>query len=59
MAAVPKRRHSKRRKNIRRANISLKLPSLTRDPKTGHIVARHRVNPKTGEYKGKKVKLVK
>lgn len=55
MPAVPKRKHSKRRKNNRRSHDALKLPVLVKDPKTGHMVLPHRVNPNTGEYKGKKV----
>jgi large subunit ribosomal protein L32 len=58
MGALPKRKISKQRKNNRRSHHALNLPALVKDPKTGHLIPPHTVNPYTGEYKGKKVKNI-
>lgn len=51
----PKRRHSKARRNKRRAHDALTAPRVSFDAETGDPVAPHRVNPKTGMYKGRQV----
>jgi large subunit ribosomal protein L32 len=51
----PKRRHSKRRKNNRRAHDHLSKPSLATCPDTGMATMPHRVSPHTGKYKGREV----
>ncbi len=51
----PKRRHSKRRKNTRRAHDFLKKPGLATCPDTGLAVMPHRASPHTGKYKGREV----
>lgn len=55
MGAQPKKRHSTRRKGKRRAAISATLPNLTPCPNCKEMIFRHRVCPKCGFYKGKKV----
>jgi len=39
----PKRRHSKSRKNKRRSHHALKLPQVSRDPRTGAARLPHRI----------------
>jgi ribosomal protein L32 len=39
----PKRRHSKSRKGLRRANYHLKAPAVQRDPRTGLARLSHRL----------------
>lgn len=51
--AVPKKRTSKTRQLKRRAQISLKLPTLTKCPKCGKDILPHTVCQYCGYYKGK------
>lgn len=51
----PKRRHSKRRKNSRRAHDFLSKPGMALCPDTNMAVLPHRVSPHTGKYKGREV----
>lgn len=53
--AVPKQRHTKSRRNKRRANISLKAPLLAKCPKCGKPVLPHTVCLHCGYYKGVEV----
>lgn len=53
--AVPKRKSSKARRDKRRANYKLALPSSSLCPQCGEIKAPHRVCPSCGTYKGKTV----
>lgn len=53
--AVPKQRHTKSRRNNRRANIFLKEPSLIFCLKCGKPVPPHIVCLNCGYYKGKEV----
>ncbi|MFO7782396.1 MAG: 50S ribosomal protein L32 [Spirochaetaceae bacterium] len=54
--AVPKKKHSKARTRRRRSiNGKLKLPTLITSPESGEMVKRHRVDMKSGYYRGKKV----
>ncbi len=52
--ANPKRKQSKRRSANRRAANAFKAPELARD-KDGSAFRPHRVNPKTGMYRGRQV----
>lgn len=52
--AVPKRKVSKARRNLRRSHHSLKLINLVEDPTTGELKRPHHVSP-DGNYKGKQV----
>ena len=53
--ALPKKRHSKARRNKRRANLNLTLPSLTKCAQCGRAIAPHRVCPHCGSYRGRQV----
>lgn len=54
--AVPKKRSSKARtRRRRRINGYLKVPELVRSAESGEIVMRHRVDPKSGLYRGRQV----
>jgi large subunit ribosomal protein L32 len=48
--ANPKRKQSKRR-----AANAFKAPLFAKDPSDGSLVRPHRVNPKTGLYRGRQV----
>ena len=51
----PKRRHSKARRNKRRANDGLKSPSLSVCPNCHEPKLPHRVCPGCGYYRGRQV----
>ena len=53
--AVPKRRHTKSKRNKRRMHIFLDSPSLGKCPKCGHSVLTHAVCHNCGFYKGREV----
>ena len=55
MAAVPKRRTSKGRRDRRRANDALSKVNYSKDKNTGENKLPHRVNMTTGKYKGRQV----
>jgi large subunit ribosomal protein L32 len=52
--ANPKRKQSKRRSANRRAANALRAPQFAKDT-DGGAVRPHRVNPKTGIYRGRQV----
>jgi large subunit ribosomal protein L32 len=52
---VPKRRSSKQRQRTRRAAQRSKRTVLRTDAKTGSTHLSHRVDPKTGLYRGRQV----
>ncbi|MGI8495515.1 MAG: 50S ribosomal protein L32 [Pyrinomonadaceae bacterium] len=54
----PKRRHSKSRTRQRRAHDALPVPQFYID-ENGEAKRPHRVDMKTGEYKGRKILDVK
>ena len=56
--ANPKRKQSKRRSANRRAANAFKAPQLAVDPSDGGAVRPHRVNPKSGLYRGRQVLTV-
>lgn len=47
-------RHTRSQTAQRRSHHALKQPTLSKEA-TGGVHIRHRVNPKTGMYKGRKV----
>lgn len=49
---LPKRRHSKTRRNKRRTHDALSTPSLTKCSNCGGRILHHRVCPACGYYKG-------
>lgn len=51
----PKRRHSKSRRNMRRAHDHLKVPGTSLCPNCHESKLSHRVCPHCGYYKGKPV----
>lgn len=53
--AVPKKKHTKSRRNKRRANLSLKKVSLIECPKCGKMKRPHTVCQNCGYYKGREV----
>lgn len=53
--ANPKRKQSKRRSANRRAANAFQAPEFARDTSDGGLVRPHRVNPKTGMYRGRQV----
>ncbi|MDI6882874.1 MAG: 50S ribosomal protein L32 [Patescibacteria group bacterium] len=53
--AVPKKRHTKSRRNKRRENIFLKEPSLVSCPKCGKPILLHTVCSNCGYYKGREI----
>lgn len=57
--AVPFRRTSKTAKRKRRTHKKLSSPAITLDSQSGSYVMGHRVNKKTGMYKGRQVLDVK
>lgn len=57
--AVPKKKVSKSRRDMRRSHDSLKSPAYVEDQDTGEYHRPHHVDMKTGFYKGRQVIQVK
>ena len=55
----PKRRHSHSRTRTRRAHDALKTPQFYTDTDSGEAKVPHRIDAKTGMYKGRKIIDVK
>jgi large subunit ribosomal protein L32 len=55
----PKRRHSKSRTRQRRAHDALNVPQFYIDKDTGEAKRPHRIDIKTGVYKGRQIIDVK
>jgi large subunit ribosomal protein L32 len=56
---VPKRKTSKMRRRQRQAHTLKKhISPASLDPKTGSVHLSHRVDPKTGMYRGRQVLIV-
>lgn len=53
--AVPKKRHTKSRRNRRRSHLSLKKKNLSSCPKCGEPILSHRYCANCGYYKDKEV----
>jgi len=51
----PKRRHSKSRTRQRRAHDALSVPQYYIDKDSGEARRPHRIDPKTGTYKGRQI----
>lgn len=57
--ANPKRKQSKSRSRKRRAHDALTPPQYYLDKDSGEPLQPHRIDPKTGMYKGRKILDVK
>ena len=53
--AVPKRKTSKSRRNIRRSHHRIKKINIVEDKKSGEFRLSHHIDLKTGMYKGRRV----
>ena len=53
--AVPKRKTTKSKRDMRRAHDSLSLTNWVEDAHSGEPKRRHHIDLKTGMYKGKQV----
>ena len=54
--AVPKRKHSKARRDKRRSNVwKIQAPALMKCPQSGEFKLPHRVCKTCGYYKGREV----
>lgn len=53
--AVPKRKTSKSKRNMRRSHDALTLVNWVEDSNTGEPKRRHHIDLKTGMYKGKQI----
>ena len=53
--AVPKRKTSKSKRNMRRSHHALSTTNWVEEPNTGEPVRRHHIDLKTGQYKGRQV----
>lgn len=53
--AVPKRRTSKSKKNMRRGHIKLQVPGMNACPNCGELKKSHHVCASCGFYDGKEV----
>ena len=53
--AVPKRKTTKSKRNMRRAHDALNVENWVEDQNTGEPVRRHHIDLKTGMYKGRQV----
>ena len=53
--AVPKKKTSKSKRDMRRSHHALTVTNWSEDASTGEPVRRHHVDLKTGMYKGKQI----
>jgi len=53
--AVPKRKVSKSRRNLRRSHHTVIFPNIIEDKKSGEYRLSHHVDEKTGMYNGKQI----
>ena len=53
--AVPKRKTTPSKRNMRRAHDALKAENWVEDKNTGEPKRRHHIDLKTGTYKGRQV----
>ena len=53
--AVPKKKTSKSKRNMRRSHHALTTTNWVEDKESGEAVRPHHVNLKTGTYKGRQV----
>ena len=53
--AVPKRRTTKSKRNMRRSHHKICIPNIVEDKKSGEYKLSHHVDMQTGFYKGRQV----
>ncbi len=58
IVAVPKKKHSKSRRNRRRSQWKAKAPNLGACPSCQELKLSHRVCPSCGYYDGRRAKAV-
>jgi len=57
--AVPKRKTSKSKRNMRRSHDSLQLINIIEDKNSGEPRLSHKIDSSTGMYNGKKILIKK
>lgn len=57
--ALPKRKHSKARRDKSRTHWKLAVPALTACPQCAHTVIPHRVCGNCGYYRGRQVLVIR
>ncbi len=57
--ALPKRKHSKSRRDKSRTHWKLAVPTLTKCQQCAAPILQHRVCPKCGYYRGRQVLVIK
>ena len=53
--AVPKRKTSKSRRNLRRSHHKVRMANVIEDKKSGEFRLSHHIDSKTGLYNGKQI----
>jgi len=53
--AVPKKKTSKSRRNMRRSHHALSAEAVVEDKTSGNMVRPHHIDRKTGMYKGQQI----
>ncbi|MCS6780583.1 MAG: 50S ribosomal protein L32 [Geminicoccaceae bacterium] len=53
--AVPKKKISKSRRDMRRAHLALAMPTWVEDKESGEFRRPHHIDLKTGRYRGRQV----
>ena len=57
--AVPKRKTSKSKRNMRRSHDTLRITNVIEDKESGEPRLSHRIDISTGTYNGKKILIKK
>lgn len=53
--AVPKKKVSKSRRDMRRSHLALSMPTWVEDKESGEFRRPHHIDLKTGRYRGRQV----
>lgn len=53
--AVPKKKSSRMRRNMRRSHDSLKAPNVVIDKESGNVRRSHHIDLESGAYRGRQV----
>ncbi len=57
--AVPKKKTSKSKRDMRRSHHAIKMPNVSRCPKCQEPVLSHHVCPSCGTYRGREIIKIK